>query len=1220
MKWIKCTISLLLALTCLISLLAVVSSGAAASGTQSSAENEPRFTKKIVSVLFDNSGSMSAGDKRNSYATYSIQMLMALLSEKDELIITPMNVNGSEIGESTYKSASVAVDLTAADRDAEIRRVMSSSFLANRPLGGTPSRSISYAVKNLTDRGLMDSQNLAASAENTEHWLVILTDGEFNNSDGASADALVEKNISNYPSLKTVFIAFGPQAPDLSSSSLTQKYPFTAYRAPDSASAVNTMQSVANQLSGRYVLSDDKFEVNGNQVVVDIGLLDFSLKSISVVAQNCGATLESATYNGTAMSLAQACVITPSSELSSVMKNGYSAVVNGSPFFSGGKLTLEFSTPVAKENLSIMAEPALRIQAYVERLDGSSWVRTDEQYINANLIQGDKLRVGYEVYEQATGKLLDINSIFSDVATSVSYAKSSYLMGQEIPLVTGNNEIAVEVSVMNGAYKMYSTIRCIIETNPTDYRVTATTSEKISYYTKKATASYVVYAGGVPLDRAGLSAFSYTVEVTAPDGTITSPATTVAGNGEIKVDIPATDTVFGTYTVKFKVYNEYHISREHIHTLEYKEPTVTIVSSGTDRLESPNTRAQVAFEVQADGSKLTKQELGYFNLTLSVCQPGGQPTAVSPTISADGTISYAFNVEQYGKALAILSVTDGKTLSTSAEHAVGYYPKTFEIKGEHIDRLPAKETKTDLAYTCYIDGKLMTKDELDKYAWTLMATQFDGTVFAIPATIDAGGKVTATLDLTGKLFGVYDVKFEVAFSDEYVKSYDHAISYYPESLTLTSGGGLSLSEHELIENQNGIFFEMLLDGQPSSFLNKIVQYKLTVNGVDVTAYAVAEGNKLVYAPRADHLGTLAAVGEKTVTLQIICQEVPALSTSQSVTLTVTSTLYEVVPITHGNKTVDRFRLSETDAAVYFKVLRDGVPLSAAELEEALAAGTLTLKDKKGVFTWQFWSPAGKRITVEEIDGTPAVVYHAVCDIPVVDSFLAMLIFNGDKTVQASYDGVSATDAIHFAPSAAWSYIWRILVILWIIHTIFYIVGFFNGKCKRLPKGTVVTINVTGGDGKELKPTVRAINATFLDRNGWHVVRYFKSLLFFLPKQKYWYHQPSSTASNITVMRSEKGKELLVFGDKNVYPVRNQGGTDSATALSAFRGKLKRYKGEPPAKFESPVLAGEIRDMMIQNADNGAIPKDTPVPVSGMFGKFTKEKLTKLIFFEKNVMR
>jgi hypothetical protein len=1258
MKKIQRVTSLLLVLACLVSVLAVVSSGTTStvsnSGASSAAsdDSDVRYTKKIVSVLYDNSGSMqnsvvypnrpateAESVSRQHYASYALQMLMSMLSDRDELVVTPMNVpTGSlgapEIDETTYKTYSVKVDLSSSDRDGEIRRVMSESLIAKTPYGGTPSNSIDFAIKNLTAKGLMDSQNLAATPKDTEHWLVILTDGAFsgctNDNDKPDIPLTVQmlnSKISNYPALKTIFIGFSGDAPNLTGTSLTQNYPFTSYVAPDAASLTHAMQSVANQLSGRYMLDPALYTVDGNKVKVHIDRLDFSLRNISFIAQSCNAELDSATYEGKAMDISHPCEIIPLGDLGSKanIRNGCSAVINGNKFFSGGTLTLEFSAPVTKENLSIMAEPALTIKSYVERLDGSNWVLTDEQYINANLVKDNKLRVGYDVYEQATGKKIDINTIFDDVVSSVTYAKNSYAIGEEIPLVTGNNEIAVSVSVMDGAYKMYSTVRCIIEEDPKNYRIDANVADKISYYDKCAYASYTIYADGQKLN--SLDSYDYEATVTAPDG---STATFKKGasrelsedNGVVSLKIDAVEGKYGTYTVKFKVYNEFRISREANHTLEYKQPEITVNPTGTDRLNSLGSKAQMEFEILADGTRLEGQDLKRFTSEAKAYNPDGSEAEVKLTVGTTSVIC-SFTVTQYGKSKVEFSASDGKGLSADAEFSVGCYPASFEVKGTHPDKLPSKNTKAEFTYVCYIDGKQMTEAELEKYITSLSATEFDGTKFPISFSIvedgASGGKITATLDLSSKTYGVYDIKLEAFFSDDYSESYEHSLSYYPESIALISGGGISLTEYQLtVNDKESVWFELSLDTRPSSFLNKLFEYKLTVDGVDVTAYATADSKKLIYVPKAEHFGNKVSVGDKTVTLTVTSPEFPNLTGTVSSTVTVTPTIYSVEPFEYGNKVVDRFKIDESKAALYFTVLRDGVPLSTAELEEALANKTLTLKDKSGVFSWQFWSPAGKSVSVEEIDGTPVVAYKVRDDIPVVGSFLAMLIFNGNKTIEAKYASVSATDAVKFKASGAWSYIWRILVILWIIHTVFYIIGFFNGKCKSLPTGVVVTLDLAARARGPVSLSAETVNYKFLERYGWHITRYFASLLFLIPglKRKYWYHQKPRMTMTATVSLDNDGNSQFTF-ENTVARISSPptGGFISAELIAAFRRKVEEEK-YPPDEFDGPVITGDLQSFFNYIYPIREYEPGTPAETSNYYGEFSPrtKRLVRVIYF------
>ena len=105
----------------------------AASDAQAQSDTDASFAKKkVVSILYDNSASMSSSmrDKdyqkeppddeeasiaRYPYAEYAMRMFIALLGPQDELIVTSMNTNKV----ASVKGSEFVVDL-AADRQDEI--------------------------------------------------------------------------------------------------------------------------------------------------------------------------------------------------------------------------------------------------------------------------------------------------------------------------------------------------------------------------------------------------------------------------------------------------------------------------------------------------------------------------------------------------------------------------------------------------------------------------------------------------------------------------------------------------------------------------------------------------------------------------------------------------------------------------------------------------------------------------------------------------------------------------------------------------------------------------------------------------------------------------------------------------------------------------------------------------------------------------------------------
>ena len=112
------------------------------------AQNNVNYKQKIVSVVYDDSGSMGnyPSEQRPQLARYSLQMLASMLSTQDELIVCPMNKWNTS-------NPSFTVNLKATDREAEFNsKIVNNSALS--PTGGTPKGSIGAGVKELVKRGL----------------------------------------------------------------------------------------------------------------------------------------------------------------------------------------------------------------------------------------------------------------------------------------------------------------------------------------------------------------------------------------------------------------------------------------------------------------------------------------------------------------------------------------------------------------------------------------------------------------------------------------------------------------------------------------------------------------------------------------------------------------------------------------------------------------------------------------------------------------------------------------------------------------------------------------------------------------------------------------------------------------------------------------------------------------------------------------------------------
>lgn len=714
---------LLLVLTVCL-LLQALAASALAAGLQG---DDARYTQKVVSVLYDNSGSMSR-ENRYEYARYAIQMLMSLLGEKDKLIITPMNTPKSQpVADGSH---SVEIDLSKANRELQIEQALKNSFLGSDPSGETPSKSMKVALDQLAARGLATKDDLMGQKKNQdkEYWFVLLTDGALDNrTDPTVTESLVSSYVSQYASLQTIFLAFGADATDLTGCNLSKTTPFFPYKASKPSEIVAAIQEIANRLTGRYTLDPSAYTVSGSKVAIDLDSYEFSLNSISVTVQNCGASLKSAKYNGKPIDILQPCEIVADAALN--MKSGYTAVIkdNSKPnsYLSGGVLELEFTDRVS--HLAVLVEPALYIEPYLEYQDGTAWVEKDMQYINSHLSKGDSIRVGYRVYEKANGKQVDLSKVFGATTASVTYANNSYKVGDPIPLIVGNNDLAISVSVMDGMYVLSKTMLCIIEENPDYYRVEVDREETtIRSDSPKTELAFTVYANNKALSKGDLSSYTITVTAAAPGGSEFPVSKSVESDGQIKVSLDAKSGDFGVYEIHFEVMSEYGMVRDKNATVNYyplsMEAQVVSNQSLTltqNQLESNTT--PIIFEVKSDG-KAFNLNSPLISLKLEV-----QGTEVTKSASVEGNrVVYVPCSETFGNHGASLGEKAVKLtvscpafpqLSATAEAKVSITNTKFTLEAvpggnKTIDRFDIKGSDAAVYFRAGKDGIALSEEQL----------------------------------------------------------------------------------------------------------------------------------------------------------------------------------------------------------------------------------------------------------------------------------------------------------------------------------------------------------------------------------------------------------------------------------------------------------------------------------------------------------------------------
>ena len=118
---------------------------------------DSEVSKKIISIVYDDSGSMMSGNNY-CYSDYALQILTATLEKNDELNIVKMSeyYQNNEIDLSTQTQKQNYID--------EIR-----NFSHN---GGTPFESVNTARDWLINQS-------KKNGDSADYWLVVITDGAF---------------------------------------------------------------------------------------------------------------------------------------------------------------------------------------------------------------------------------------------------------------------------------------------------------------------------------------------------------------------------------------------------------------------------------------------------------------------------------------------------------------------------------------------------------------------------------------------------------------------------------------------------------------------------------------------------------------------------------------------------------------------------------------------------------------------------------------------------------------------------------------------------------------------------------------------------------------------------------------------------------------------------------------------------------------------------------
>lgn len=376
--------------------------------------------KKIISVVYDDSGSMAG--ERWTYANYSLQTLTSLLNTQDELYVTYMS------------DPSDAKKISLTDIQDSVDKIRSKEDSHN-----TPEESIDTAI------GKLDS--VKGTDATTQYWLIIMTDGAINGMSNEELqkkiDSVKNKKMDNGSSMYIDYLGMG-DAWNIKADEANGLYSFKA----TDDKILDVMKALANQISGRIeVDSSNITQVDKKTVKVHSEL---PLYSLSVLSQESDAKVLSAKAENE-LDVERNISLNATDLKNGIKKEkmfGNAAVIsNGSKAIYQGDYTINFSKKVDVKNLTFLYEPAIEFIVNITK----QGIKVDDP---KTLKVGDKIDIEIVPVVPGTDTQISDSVLPKNTAFGVQYAvnesvvkKSSSRSLTDVKIKAGKNVINTQMQI-----------------------------------------------------------------------------------------------------------------------------------------------------------------------------------------------------------------------------------------------------------------------------------------------------------------------------------------------------------------------------------------------------------------------------------------------------------------------------------------------------------------------------------------------------------------------------------------------------------------------------------------------------------------------------------------------------------------------------------------------------------------------------------------------------
>ncbi len=651
------------------------------------ASAESLYIRKIVSVVYDDSGSMQGSSW--AYANYAMQAFCGMLNSEDQLYITYMRP--SELY-SNYEPEKIDLSSSGIQQSVDSIRTHTDS-------GSTPYDAVKIAYKKL--KSVQDPN------PNTQYWLVIITDGVFNEYANDTAEDIkktLNKNFQDYTA-EVMPNGTNPQVTFLGIGGIVfpdedhAKGIYT-YSASDSKGIIGAMSNMADRISGRTRLSGSSVtKVDDKTVRVSSSI---PLLNITVFSQGTNAKVNKAAYlNGTDLAVSRSVSLSyPRDDL----VGGAFLIGNSLNPIEAGTYDITFSKKVDLSNVIVLFEPALEARMTV-KLNGQEIKGTSEL---DEAMDGDKIDVSYKIFEMGTDNEIDPSLLPPGTDFSITVKEN----GKEVSQSSGKDMLLKDFKLKNVATEIkasvtiegFNPITTTLKFTPKEYvpRVVYTVGAEFGNSTRNVKYDYIgantdltvcfsVFADGVKMtDPAEVRAQNPVITVSPAgnsgdvdyknDGTIVFTPKTAGGvtgdDGSFDVTVTCTlengATASETYTVLLSTYEVIPVGTSE-----------KIVKTGFFE-----NNVSVSFYITKDGVKLDKSAVeSKINILLN---EEYSHLKCNYTVSPDGTITvtpfsdeeHKLNFGTWWGNWAYYWGLPGGDLTVTLNHAFGSAGSTIDVTEE----------------------------------------------------------------------------------------------------------------------------------------------------------------------------------------------------------------------------------------------------------------------------------------------------------------------------------------------------------------------------------------------------------------------------------------------------------------------------------------------------------------------------------------------------------